>query len=170
MITPFEIEMQKVSEDQFGSSKEEISKPLLSDQPPNAGPMIESKIRKRTTLADLFSADVDVPEYGKADDGVPRLPPVAPDSSDSKPVTGEARRSFSKIKGSSIVKKLVMPYKGKGSPPKKKIDQLMTKMLKKKIHPSVEREINGPGVRSVNMMSTMDVEAEGSRIGCVSLF
>ncbi|KAK1258081.1 hypothetical protein QJS04_geneDACA012310 [Acorus gramineus] len=126
MVTPFEIEMQKVSEDQFGSSKEEISKPLLSDQPPNAGPMIGSKTRKRTTLADLFSADVDVPEYGKADDGVRRLPPVAPDSSDSKPVTGEARRSFSKIKGSSIVKKLVMPYKGKGSPPKKKIDQIVT--------------------------------------------
>ncbi|XP_010661481.1 protein TILLER ANGLE CONTROL 1 [Vitis vinifera] len=83
---------------------------------------------ERTTLADLFSADSEVrakvdPEGLKVDSG-------------KKP----APRSKN---GLSFAKKLI-PRVGEDSRPIKKLHQLMTRMLKRKIHPELEGKIQKP--------------------------
>ncbi|KAF8379952.1 hypothetical protein HHK36_027418 [Tetracentron sinense] len=87
----------------------------------------KKKKGERTTLADLFSADLDV--SGKSDSD--ELPP----DSGKKPALRTKH-------GLSFAKKFVS-RKGEDSHPIRKLHQMMRKMLKKKIHPELEGKIHG---------------------------
>ncbi|CAK9137209.1 unnamed protein product [Ilex paraguariensis] len=85
------------------------------------------KKKERTTLADLFSADADADVHAKPDQ-VKILQEI------SKKPAPHAKN------GLSFAKKLI-PRVGEDSRPIQKLHRLMTKMLKRKIHPDLEGKI-----------------------------
>ncbi|XP_077247514.1 NAD-dependent protein deacetylase HST1-like protein isoform X1 [Tasmannia lanceolata] len=95
---------------------------------------MEKKKGKRTTLADLFLADVaagagvSIAENYKSGGTAPE--------SDKKP----AFRTKKHV--TSLAKKLV-PWKGEDSPPSRKLHRLIRRILKRKIHPEFGHEIHG---------------------------
>ncbi|KAL2461441.1 hypothetical protein Adt_44861 [Abeliophyllum distichum] len=93
---------------------------------------IKNVKKERITLADLFSADSDEPKKHKKIKGKMIDPEFNKKS--SAPEANYKR-------GLSFAKKLV-PRVGEDSRPIKKLHQLMTKMLKRKIHPDIGTKIN----------------------------
>ncbi|KAG9452605.1 hypothetical protein H6P81_005509 [Aristolochia fimbriata] len=98
----------------------------------------KKKKGERTTLADLFSAEAK------------HLPPAPqPDSGKLAAVAGE-RAACRKRHVGSLAKKL-LPWKGEDSRPTAKIHRLLTKMMKRKIHPELNNNVNGaPASSEVN--------------------
>ncbi|GFY93525.1 NAD-dependent protein deacetylase HST1-like protein [Actinidia rufa] len=86
-----------------------------------------NKKRERITLADLFSADSEVSAKGDCCK-------MKPDYSKKSDLHLQSK------KGLSFAKKLI-PRVGDDKRPIKKLHQLMSKMLKRKIHPDLEAEM-----------------------------
>ncbi|XWS46278.1 hypothetical protein CRYUN_Cryun14cG0051400 [Craigia yunnanensis] len=89
------------------------------------------KLRRRTTLADLFSEDSDMKK---------KPSPLEFDSNSCKKASVRTKN------GLSFAKKLI-PQVGEDSRPIKKLHQMMRRMLKRKIHPELEgkgNKLDGP--------------------------
>ncbi|RWR88886.1 hypothetical protein CKAN_01792800 [Cinnamomum micranthum f. kanehirae] len=84
---------------------------------------------ERTTLADLFSADA---AAGKCNAEDEKIPIVC--------VKNQSERRTKHVK--SLAKKLV-PWKGEDSRPTAKLHRLLTKILKRKIHPELNSQVHG---------------------------
>ncbi|EOX95628.1 hypothetical protein QUC31_005128 [Theobroma cacao] len=97
------------------------------------------KLRRRTTLADLFSEDSDMKK---------KPSPLALDSNSCK------RASVRTKNGLSFAKKLI-PQVGEDSRPIKKLHQMMRRMLKRKIHPELEGK--GSKLEGQSKASVIDV-------------
>ncbi|KAL5795968.1 hypothetical protein ACOSQ2_000788 [Xanthoceras sorbifolium] len=87
----------------------------------------QGKKRRRTTLADLFSEDSDI--YKK-----PNPNEFEPNSTTT---TAGKKQSVRAKNGLSFAKKLI-PHVKEDSRPIKKLNQMMRRMLKRKIHPELE--------------------------------
>ncbi|KAK3194557.1 hypothetical protein Dsin_025867 [Dipteronia sinensis] len=85
----------------------------------------QGKKRGRTTLADLFSEDSDI--YKK---------PINPNESDTNFSAGK-KQSVRAKNGLSFAKKLI-PHVKEEARPMKKLNQMVRRMLKRKIHPELE--------------------------------
>ncbi|KAK2650010.1 hypothetical protein Ddye_017499 [Dipteronia dyeriana] len=85
----------------------------------------KGKKRGRTTLADLFSEDSDI--YKK---------PINPSESETNFSAGK-KQSVRAKNGLSFAKKLI-PHVKEEARPMKKLNQMMRRMLKRKIHPELE--------------------------------
>ncbi|KAA8516208.1 hypothetical protein F0562_019387 [Nyssa sinensis] len=82
---------------------------------------------ERTTLADLFSAESDAstkPDHGKVQ-------------------TEASKKAALQVKNGRSFAKKIIPRVGEDSRPIQKLQRLMTRMLKRKIHPDLEGKIHG---------------------------
>ncbi|CAK9167029.1 unnamed protein product [Ilex paraguariensis] len=105
------------------------------------------KKKERTTLAELFSADAD--GHAKQDHGK-----VQPEFI-KKPIPP------AKNYGLSFAKKLI-PGAGGDSCPIRRLHTLMTKMLKRKIHPDLEGKIQKQHSETVSSMSGFNIKEYGA--------
>ncbi|GMI75944.1 Tiller Angle Control 1 [Hibiscus trionum] len=108
-------------EDNEGSTKHEIkfSPDVIMDD--------SGKLRKRTTLADLFYEESDMK--------------TKPTPHDSELNPGKKACDFCTEKEPSFANKFI-PQVGKGSRPIKVLNKMVKRMLKRKIHPELERKDN----------------------------
>ncbi|KAF9602253.1 hypothetical protein IFM89_026338 [Coptis chinensis] len=125
------------------------------EQVPETTPLLEMpEIRRRVTLADLLSADVDVTE---------KLHPVEVlESIGKKSAKTEKNSKTEKKSKASFGKK----GKGNDSHPTK-LHRMISKVLKKKIHPDLEGKIHGKD--GLNDPSEKTLLKDGGRIEMVSL-
>ncbi|OMP08641.1 hypothetical protein COLO4_06259 [Corchorus olitorius] len=86
------------------------------------------KLRRRTTLADLFSEDSDIKKKPS-------------DTLEFNSINSCKKPSLRTKNGLSFAKKLI-PQVGEDSRPMKKLHQMMRRMLKRKIHPELEGKSN----------------------------
>ncbi|XXG68110.1 hypothetical protein AAC387_Pa06g1278 [Persea americana] len=84
---------------------------------------------ERTTLADLFSADAAAGKCNAEDEKIPTVF-----------VKNQSERRTKHVR--SLAKKLV-PWKGEDSRPTAKLHRLLTKILKRKIHPELNGQVHG---------------------------
>ncbi|KAK3428503.1 hypothetical protein EUGRSUZ_E00024 [Eucalyptus grandis] len=118
--------------------KDDVAKPDRSMVVDNVeltkGVVFEEEKKKkghRVTLADLFSADSDVKEK----------PYPSEVGQPTKPL-GKKESASTKKDGQSFAKKLIHHMVSEDSRPTRKLNRLMRKMLKKKIHPELGSKIN----------------------------
>ncbi|XP_010267458.1 PREDICTED: uncharacterized protein LOC104604690 isoform X2 [Nelumbo nucifera] len=140
VVKAFKREFEKVlgSYTDSNSQKSDVLRADIDDTPlirflespeiRNACDNSESDKKKRTTLADLFSADREVPR---------KL-----DSTEVPPDSGKKTLECRTKHGVSLAKKL-LPRKGEDSRPITKLQRLMKRMLKRKIHPELGDKIDG---------------------------
>ncbi|KAK8588098.1 hypothetical protein V6N13_087046 [Hibiscus sabdariffa] len=116
-----------------GSTDEEIKFELEATESHSG------KLRRRTTLADLFSEDSDIKK---------KPCPLELDSDSCK------KPSLRPKNGLSFAKKLI-PQVGEDSRPIKMLNQMMRRMLKRKIHP----ELEGRGTKSEGQCKATAIDA-----------
>ncbi|KAJ8632381.1 hypothetical protein MRB53_025717 [Persea americana] len=107
---------------------EDIRRPFLKDDEERKK---EGRKGERTTLADLFYADaVKISVSGEKC--------TAPEIS-----AGTGKKTGCSTKQARSLAKKLMPWKAEDSRPTTKLHHLMRKMLKRKIHPEMERKVHG---------------------------
>ncbi|XP_058104907.1 protein TILLER ANGLE CONTROL 1-like [Magnolia sinica] len=108
---------------------------FLSTPEFNGGDELEKDKKKkgeRTTLADLFSADA-----------ASAASAAAGKCGSGKASPGSGKKPACSTKHVRSLAKKLMPWKGEESHPTRKIHRMVTKMLKRKIHPELDHEIHG---------------------------
>ncbi|MQM18275.1 hypothetical protein Taro_051263 [Colocasia esculenta] len=150
----------------------DLLEPLLQETKANR--------KERITLADLFMASED-DHADMVEPTAASLKTAAPASAKVQPEK-EAKIAFgTKVKpssapsrakrgGSALTKKLT-PWKKEGedsSPPPKKLQRVIRRMLKKKIHPEMAREVNA-SVPSMQPAGSVSTGESASLIWCIPL-